>query len=288
MSLSHVGKVKSYWATYRLIIVACVLFAFAVFLHSLTQKPQVFVSKQESAVNFKIDFIKFFSLGNKRLISDLIWVQTLMESDQEHYKQKDLNNWMYLRFSSIAEIDPKFYENYLYGGQFLSIIKDDLAGASILFEKGLKIYPNDYDLNYYTGLLYYFELGDAEKGLPYLEKILHHPRTPNFFPSIVNKLKLETGEDLESIYELVKHNYKESTDPILKNKLGNDLYALKAEIDLKCLNNQKGGCEHRDQNGNSYLLKNGTYYSAKSFSLYRIKKRGDKSPLSESIINTIK
>ncbi|WP_408098469.1 hypothetical protein ACJVC5_06035 [Peredibacter sp. HCB2-198] len=288
MSLSHVGKVKSYWATYRLILVAILLFASAVYLHSLTQKPKVYVSKQESAVNFKIDFIKFFSLGNKRLLSDLIWVQTLMESDQDHYKQKDLNNWMYLRFASIAELDPKFYHNYLYGGQFLSIIKDDLPGAGIIFEKGLKLYPNDYDLNYYAGLMYYFELGDADKGLKHLEKILHHPRTPNFFPSIVNKLKLETGEDLESIYQLVRHNYEEAEDPILKQKLGNDLYAIKAEIDLKCLNNQKGGCDYRDQNGKAYILKNGTYYSAKSFTLYRIKKRGDKSPLLKSIINTIK
>ncbi|WPU65532.1 tetratricopeptide repeat protein [Peredibacter starrii] len=288
MSLSHIGKVKFYWATYRLIFVALVLFTCALFLHSLTQKPKVFISKQESAVNFKIDFIKFFSLGNKRLISDLIWVQTLMESDQEHYKQKDLNSWMYLRFASISELDPNFYQNYLYGGQFLSIIKDDLPGAAVIFEKGLSRYPNDYDLNYYAALMYYYEMGDAQKGILHFEKIINDPRAPSFFSSIVNKLKLETGEDLDTIYQLVSYNYENTEDPTLKAKLEQDLYAIKAEIDLKCLNHQGVNCGTRDQFGSPYVLKNGTYYSEKPFSLYRIRKRGDLSPLSEKIIRTVR
>lgn len=288
MSLSHIGKLKSYWATYRLVVVAGAFFLLAIYLHSLTRKPALFISKQESAINLKTDFIKFFSLGNKRLISDLIWVQTLMESDQEHYQNKDLNNWMFLRFNSISELDPNFYQNYLYGGQFLSIIKDDLPGAEIIFEKGLAKFPNDHALNYNAGIMYYFEMGNAKKGLACLEKILNHPDTPDYFQSIINKLKLEAGEDLETIYQLVKYNYEGTVDPVLKKKLNDDLYALKAEIDLKCLNNQRSSCDWRDQNGEPYILKDGTYYTVTPFSLYRIRKRGDKSPLSKKIIRTVR
>lgn len=289
MNLRPVGKLKTSWASYRLLLASAFFFIVALGLHSLTKKPTLYIPKQESAVNVKTDFIKFFSMGNKRMLSDLIWVQTLMESDQDHYKKKDLNNWMYLRFASISELDPKFYQNYLYGGQFLSIIKDDLQGASIIFEKGLKLFPNDYDLNYYSGLMYYFEIGDAAKGLSRLEKILHDPRTPSFFPSIINKLKLETGEDLETIFQLVSYNWEQTTDPVLKTKLEKDLYSIKAEIDLICLNNNREGCSFTDQEGVSYIRhSNGTYFAPKAFSLYRIRKRGDKSPLSEKIIRTVR
>lgn len=288
MNLSLVGKLKSSWTTYRLIVVSIALFLVAIYLHTLTKKPVLFISKQESAINLRTDFIKFFSLGNKRLLSDLIWVQTLMESDQEHYKEKDLNNWMFLRFDTISKLDPNFYQNYLYGGQFLSIIKDDLPGASIIFERGLQRFPNDYDLNYYTGLMYYFEMGDAEKGIKYLEKIIDNPRTPTFFPSIINKLKIETGEDPATVYQLILHNYDETTDPTLKSKLDKDLYSLKAEIDLKCLNNKKEGCDFVDRDGNPYQLKQDGYYAPRPFALYRIRKRGDESPLSKKSIQTIR
>lgn len=288
MNLSLVGKLKTSWATYRLLLVSAALFAMAIYLHTLTKKPALYIPKQESAINVKTDFIKFFSMGNKRLISDMIWVQTLMESDQDHYKKQDLNNWMYLRFASISELDPLFYQNYLYGGQFLSIIKDDLPGASIIFEKGIKQFPNDYDLNYYAGLMYYFEMGNAAKGLEHLEKIVQHPRAPSFFPSIINKLKLETGEDLETIYQLVSYNLERTTDPILAKKLEIDLYAIKAEIDLKCLNQQNPGCDFIDRNGERYILKAGVYYAPTPFALYRIRKRGDKSPPSQKNIKTIR
>jgi hypothetical protein len=237
------------------------------------QKPILTLSKQDTALNFDNNLLVFFSAGNKRLITDLIWVQTLIESDNEHYKSRDLNNWLYLRFNTISHLDPRFYENYLYGGQFLAIIKDDLEGANLIYEKGLKYYPNDYLLNYHAGFLNYFEKGDFKQGLKYLEKIGDHPKAPIYIKSIINKIKASLGTDLKEVFQLVLYNYQTTKDTTLKKRLHSDLYALKAEIDLFCLNNNSKNCSKLDFNNVPYQFSEGAYKSFYRFEPYRIKKR---------------
>ena len=116
------------------------------YLNSILAQPSLKISKQNSAINVNQTFLNIFSLGQKRLISDLLWIATLLESDTDHYKSRDLDSWMYHRFNTIISLDPKFYNAYLYGGQYLGIVKDDLEGAADIYLKGLEQYPNDYDL----------------------------------------------------------------------------------------------------------------------------------------------
>lgn len=258
-------------------------------MNSKLGKPELNLTKQETAININHNFLLSINAGNRRLFTDLLWVQTLIESDVEHYKRRDLNNWLFHRFNTISVLDPMFYENYAYGGQFLAIVKDDLEGASIIYDKGLKFYPNDYVLNYNAGFLNYYEMDNYKKGLSYLEKIVNHPKAPVFLQSIINKLRVTTGIDLKEAFKLVLHNYETTKDETLKTRLRKDLYALKAEIDLKCLNNKQENCDFRDLEGNPYILKNDLYYSAKSFLQYRINKRaGDDRTRDQKSINFIK
>jgi tetratricopeptide (TPR) repeat protein len=251
-----------------------VCYSSAIYLHSTFDKPLTKVSKQESAINFNQDLLRLFSLGNKMLIADLLWVQTLLESDLEHYGKKDLGNWMYLRFFTVAGLDPKFYENYLYGGQYLSIVKDDVEGAAIIYDKGLVHYPDDYDLNYNAGFNYYFEMGNYQRGYDRLLKISDHPRTPIPIKSIINKLKLATGVDIRVVFNLVKESYDRTQEPALKAKLLEDLYAIKAELDLDCLNAGNRICETVDLYSKPYLRNSqGQFIAQKPFNLYRLKKK---------------
>lgn len=280
MSYSNVRKYL--FSSSNLLLVFGLLFILVGgYINIKTEKPILELSKQETALNINNDILVFMSAGNKRLLTDLLWVQTLLESDTEHYKQRDLNNWLFLRFNSIALLDPKFYENYLFGGRYLAIIKDDLEGADIIYDKGLLYYPDDFSLNYNAGFLNYFEIGNFEKGLRYLTKVENHPRSPIFIKSIINKLKLETGVPLEKIFQLVLFDYETTTDETLKNKLRNDLYRIKAEIDLECLNAKRTGCERKDFFGDEYIFKAGRYKSKVDLKPYRLKIReGAKSSLS--------
>lgn len=258
-----------------LALLAFILFVSAGFFSLKYPKPLLELDKQSTAVNINDDLLRYMSLGNKRLITDFIWVKTLIESDLDHYKRKDLNSWMYLRFKTIATLDPLFYENFNWGGRYLSIVKDDLPGAVEIYKRGLNSFPDDYSLNNGLGFTYYFELSEPAKGLPYLEKIMNYPQAPSYYKSIVGKLRLNLNFDYDAALLFIGDLISKTEDKVLKTKLQADFYAVKAERDLKCLNNHEQNCELRDANGESYVAKGDKYYSPQFFVPYRLKKKGD-------------
>lgn len=214
--------------------------------------PPLIVSKQDSAFNLNRQFIIFFSLGNKRMIGDFFWIKTLIESDLEKYTKKDKNSWMYHRFRTIAELDPSFYENYLWGGMFLSVVKDDIFGADEIYSLGLQRYPSDYRLNFNAGFNSYFELGDFQMGARRLDKIKDHPEATELVRLIFNKLQFELNHDFDTAISFLKIRYQSVNDERIKEKILKDIKLLQIEKDLECLNQKLKNCSTIDPYGKSY------------------------------------
>jgi tetratricopeptide (TPR) repeat protein len=253
------------------------LFFGQAYFGSTIVKPHLKVSMQDSAINFEESFSKFATLGHGRFVGAVTWVMTLLEGDLEHFKKRDGNSWMFHRFKSISIYDPLFYENYRFGGQYLSIIKDDIDGATIIYDKGLEVYPNDFELNYHAGFHYYFEAEQLEKAIRSYEKLfLSLERVKQFplLPSILAKLKAEKG-NLESAFKGLKEYYdKLPVNSRFKIRFFNTLYALKAKKDLKCLNGPRPDvCDMKDFSGELYQYKKGSYITSKSLSKIMLNKR---------------
>lgn len=231
-------------------------------LNTQTRKPKITVLKQDEALNFNEDFLRLSSFGQERLTSSLLWVLTLMESDIEHYKKDDLNSWMYLRFKTISYLDPYFYENYHYGGKYLSIVKDDLLGARDIYERGLKYYPQDFWLRFNNGFNYYFEMGKKEKGLHNYSVIENHPDVSKFtpyLPTMLARMRAKRGQ-LQLAYDMLFQVYQNNgQEGVFKEKQERRLYELKAEIDLSCLNRGEEDCHNKDFKGRPYIRENGVY-----------------------------
>lgn len=240
--------------------------------------PTIVVSKQDSAINFNSDLVKIFSSGQKRVLADLVWITTLLESDVDHYKNDDLNSWMYLRFKTLFRLDPKFLSGYQFAGKYLSIVKDDLQGAKEIFEQGLTFYPQDYELNIDAGFLYAFELGDFKNAKDRYKIASSYSHAPEFLKSLIVKFDYEVSANKETAYQLLLETYQNlPAESHIQHKMKADLYALKAEIDLECLNSQSRDCSSQDFLGNSYVFKNGKYEAKIPFEKYHFKqKKGGK------------
>jgi len=248
-------------------------FALAIFFHTKKFPLRIEASKQESAINFNREFLILLSTGNKRLISNVLWIQTLIESDEEKIKNQSTQSWMYHRFKTIATLDPKFYENYLWGGMYLSIIKDDLVGAAEIYDLGLKYYPDDYNLNYNSGFNLYFEMDNIKTGLQRLEKIQNHPKAPWRIKILVNKLKFEKNRNFEQAIDFLNLQVENINDDFLKHKLQKDIFSLKVERDLDCLNSHQINCNQYDPNGEKYIYKNNHWKSKKNIPNFKLFKK---------------
>lgn len=244
-------------------------------LNNSFQKPRFKVSKQDSAVNLTSGFLRFGFAGHKRLVADILWMATLLESDLSHYRGKDFNSWMFLRFFSISELDPLFEGNYVFGGRYLSIIKDDVAGANKLLEKGLGFYPKNRSLVEMKAFNHTFELGDYQEGLRLYERLADLPNPPKYLPSLLAKLKRQQGLELtETIKTLsgLLEGIEDKESPLAK-KLRRDIETLTIEKDLECLNKRKGHCSRIDPYGTPYRIDNGNFLPPESYSPYRIHKK---------------
>ena len=244
-------------------LLSAILLAAGGFFGSKVVHPPILLTKQETSYTFNSKLWRLFDLGLHAAWADILWIQTLLESDLEHYNKRDLNSWLYLRFLAISELDPKFYENYLVGGEYLMIIKDDLDGANHLLRKGLTHYPDDMALNWHLGFLWIFEKQNIEVGYPFFEKVSLSPDRPIMFDSIFTKLKAQSY-GIKDAFDFAFESWKrhEEGSPI-KLRLGVELYSLKAKIDLECLNAKRTDCERLDFEGKPYFKKKGAWTASK-------------------------
>lgn len=243
---------------------------------SFVVHPPVLLSKQETSYTFNSKLWRIFDLGLHVAWADVLWIQTLLESDLDHYKKNDLNSWLYLRFLAISELDPLFYENYQIGSQYLMVIKNDLEGANELLEKGLYYYPNDVSLNWHMGFLWIFERKNPKKGYPFFEKVSQSPNKPPLFDSIFTKLKAQTYGALEA-YLFALESWKQQPDESpIKRRLALELYSLKAEIDLGCLKNNGTTCDRIDFEGKPYINEKGVWKTSKPLIKTHLYFRNDK------------
>nr|BDT26663.1 hypothetical protein BHI3_01290 [Bacteriovorax sp. HI3] len=246
------------------------------YISSQSERPALFVRKQDSSVNIEENFFRFFHFGQKRLISSIIWIATILESDHDHYKGKDLNSWMFLRFNTISNLEPQFYENYAFGGPYLSIIKDDLKGASIIYNKGLEQYPEDFYLLKNAAFHFHFEIEDYQRSREIHQRLLHHKMTNPILYSSLARIESEMG-NLEVAFAILLSNYKdllEKNQKPLANKTWDNLYSIRAEIDLECLNKGlRKLCRLKDLNNEAYIKNSHNQYIApKAWAPFRIKK----------------
>lgn len=239
------------------------------------KKPIITISKQDSAKNLNPKIVDFFSLGYRRFITSITWIATILESDHEHYKKRDENSWMFLRFNLISILDPKFYENYAFGGQYLSIIKDDDLGAKVIFDKGLVHYPEDYHLLEHSAFHYYFELSDSLKAQELYKKLVQFPQTKKHIVSMYAKMISQEGASEEAFQLLLDLYEKNKHIEFFEKRYRENLYSIRAEIDLRCLNAKQkvDTCRLYDFYGGKYLLKNGVYFAKENWKPFKFGKK---------------
>lgn len=268
-----------YLKSYLLVTLVLFFFLTAFKLNTQLVKPQIFITKQNETWNLNDQMAQQFNLGFKRLESSLLWILTILESDQDHYKKKDLNSWMFRRFNTISNLEPFFYENYAFGGVYLSIVKDDLPGASLIYNKGLKYFSNDYTLLKDAGFHFYFEVEDYKRAYEIYSKLKNHPKASVLVISALARLEESLGNS-EAAFTLLLNKYEQVKDKniFLAERIHNQLYSLKAELDLNCLNSKtRNKCSMTDFDNILYVIDNNIYKASKSWKPFKITRKKNSS-----------
>ena len=116
----------------------------------------------EGVPSFKGDTLSFISFGYPHLITNLLWLRFLQATPTTKVPKGE-TSWIYYDLNTILDLDPYFLPAVHQGGIFLSIITEDKEGARLLFEKGTRLFPNDWRTRAYLAYHYDWELGNKAK-----------------------------------------------------------------------------------------------------------------------------
>ena len=94
----------------------------------------------------------------------------------------------------ITELSPDFQGAYQLGALFLSVVVDDRRGAQLLFEKGLRRFPENGSLAYQAAYHYLYELQDPHRAAQLLEMAGRSGVTPPWVFSLAARLYSKSGQ----------------------------------------------------------------------------------------------
>ena len=89
-------------------------------------------------------------------------------------KSRCRKSWVYHMLDRITDLSPQFLMAYTMGASTLSVVVDDIEGASLIYEKGLKAFPKNWVLAYRAAYHELYERNRVEKAAMLLEKAGRH------------------------------------------------------------------------------------------------------------------
>ncbi|MGE4133157.1 MAG: tetratricopeptide repeat protein [Bdellovibrionales bacterium] len=157
------------------------------------------------------EYIEYFSFGFRLSLSDSLWLRWIQDSDTCQYygiKSEKLsgkplfenprhkvcdNSWGFKILDATTKLDPKFFMPYLAGAIALSVLVEDYDGATVIFDRGLAQYPDDYDLTYRAAYHFLFDRQDYDRAA----KLLNHAADlggPSWLRALASRVYSKTGQ----------------------------------------------------------------------------------------------
>lgn len=176
-----------------------------------SDRSKVFIGPSKS--------IKNFTFGYDDFIASLMWVRLVQDfhvcdQNKEQVKYPSFHEsedplgevlnrqlpqsrcdegWVYQMLDVISELQPRFKSVYLDGGTMLSVLVDDRQGAEKILQKGIVVYPDDWELLYRAAYHELFEMQNGEKAQSLLLRAAQRG-APEWVYSLAAKLMTRNGQ----------------------------------------------------------------------------------------------
>ncbi len=216
-----------------------ILIGFIIFANLTFNGPQ----EQNALMLAPPNSIQYFTMGYTETFGDVLWLGAIQRSDgcEQHRggSSTDSNGrrmgldrtpschlgWLYHMLSLVLDLIPRFYYAARVGPVILSVIVDDIAGATLLFEKAMVNFPDDWVIMTRAGYHFVFELEDERRGAAlYLRAA--QLGAPQWMALYAAKLYDRSGRRELARSVLVDFLKSNTIEPVLKKKFEEKLRDL--------------------------------------------------------------
>jgi tetratricopeptide (TPR) repeat protein len=171
--------------------------------------------------------IKHMTFGYHESVSDSMWLRVIQDIDV--CEKKDQNSalrteggvcrkaWVYQYLDAITELTPQFRMPFATGPLILSVVVEDREGATQLFEKALRQFPNDWPIIYRAAYHFMYEEKDEARAAQLLLRAADLGAPP-WLRSLAAKLLTQSGK-LELARSVIKQAMESNPNEKLRERL---------------------------------------------------------------------
>jgi hypothetical protein len=165
--------------------------------------------------------IEHFHFGYNENIADTLWLRVIQDFD---FCEKSIGNklcqgngWVSKILYTISFLSPHFRMAMFTGPLMLTVVVNDIAGASKVFDRAVKLFPEDWSILYAAGYQALIEEKDKPKAARLLEMAAQHG-APSWIYGMASRLYTEAGEKEMAVrlYESLAHS---SLNPVLLSEI---------------------------------------------------------------------
>jgi tetratricopeptide (TPR) repeat protein len=191
----------------KIIILSFVSFFAAVSTSYLSKFFYPIALREEIRVVPKKDLVEFLCLDHRGFAADMLFVQVNIHSGSLMWKPLKFvfdSEWSYGIMDLITDLDPKYYIAYLFSGMGLIHRFSDVHRAKPILEKGMKVFPESWELPFWLGYDYYAYFHDYDVAAEYLWLASQKPKAPRGYRAILHQVLREEGAYEKALYILEK------------------------------------------------------------------------------------
>jgi hypothetical protein len=112
-------------------------------------------------------YIEYFTFGYNEVVADALWIRAIQDFDFCDQPISKLvckgQGWLYHMLDTITDLSPKNLIVFRTGPVELTVIVNDIEGASKLFDKAVEHFPNDWQILYRASYQALFEEHNQKK-----------------------------------------------------------------------------------------------------------------------------
>jgi tetratricopeptide (TPR) repeat protein len=205
------------------------------------------------------EVLRQIDLGYHSLAADLLFIQANLYYGQHILTDEQLP-WLSDYIDILLELDPNFKKAYLWGAmvtiyqkrQTEYIPDSTIVKANRILERGLARFPGDHRFPMRIAFNYYYEMGDAERAIPYFERAARVPGAPDWLRGKLVDLHTKKGR-YEIARRMLAELVMETDDPTLSAALRGRMAALMQNSEGKKLKKARSDLVREWKSGYDYL-----------------------------------
>jgi len=214
-------------------------------VHHVDRQRQSIPKGSELSYLPRGEYLKLAVLGYRNIVADFIWLKAV-----QNYAGRNQSRAGYLAAYHAADVatdlDPDFVHAYKASGTILSVWANMPNESVAILKKGVQNNPAVWELPFFLGYDYYYDLHDPQTAATYFQKAASLPGSPGWLGKLAAKMTVQAG-DPDAALEFLQRLYQATSDERTREGLLERMREVEVERRIRLL--EGAVKQYRDQYG---------------------------------------